>query len=139
MKLEYRTIQSGNGISVMSSQPRAFVAWTEQDYTNFWSSLVSAAPPPKIDFKKERPVLLLAGSRPTGGWNIQVKSAHLDRDVVFVTAPIVGPPADAIVTQAITHPYVLIAVPTTKGRKIRWLDDGNRDIELTDAGGLAAQ
>jgi hypothetical protein len=138
-KLAYRTIQSGSGISIQSSQPRAFIAWNQADYKNFWSTLVGPTEPPKVDFKKERPILLHAGARPTGGWNIQVRSAHRDRDVVYVTAPVVGPSRDMIVTQAITHPYVLIAVPTKKARNVRWLDGSGRDIELSDMGGPAVQ
>ncbi len=137
-KLAYRTVQSGNAVFIQSSQPRAFIGWNQVDYEAFWSALVGSSKPPPIDFKKERPVLLCAGAQPSGGYDIHVDSAHFDRDMIVVIAPILPPARGSRVTQAITCPYVLIAVPTIKGRKVRWLDRGARDIELT-GGGPATQ
>ncbi len=138
-KLAYRTVQSGTSSFIQSSQPRAFIGWNETDYEAFWSALVGPSKPPKIDFKKERPVLLCAGAQPTAGYDIHVDSAHFDRDMIVVIAPIVPPSPRSRVAQVITYPYVLIAVPTKKGRKVRWLDRGGRDIELTGGGGPATQ
>jgi hypothetical protein len=135
--LAYRTVQSGNAAFIQSSQPRAFIGWNEVDYQSFWSSIVGSSTPPKIDFRTEQPIVLCAGSQPTAGWDIRVESARFEKDVVIVVAPIIAPPKDMRVAQVISYPYVLIAVPTKKGRKVRWLDRSGRDIELT--GGPANQ
>jgi hypothetical protein len=67
------------------------------------------------------------GEKPTGGYSMSVRSAHLKGDRVTVRLALKEPPRDAILTQAFTYPYA-VAV-------IRDLSPGDRDFSLVDENG----
>lgn len=48
-----------------------------------------------------------SGERPTGGYSVNVAGARVEGDRVTVRFSLEGPPSDAIVTQALSYPYVI--------------------------------
>ncbi len=50
------------------------------------------------------------GEKPTGGYSLNVESARLEGNRVTVRLALEEPPPDAIVTQALTYPYVVAVV-----------------------------
>src|SRR5919107_4504575 len=64
------------------------------------------------------------GQKPTGGYSLAVESARIEGDRVTARLALEEPPRDALVTQALTHPYAVAA-----GRD---LDPRGKDFSFTD-------
>ena len=118
--MELRTISRGANAAVTTSQPQAIAAATEADYLRLWPTTIGVGEPPAVDFSKESVVFLLAGSKPTGGWSVEAKGATVEGDTLVIDAAIHPPPPGAIVTQAFTSPYTVIAVSTKSFKDVRW-------------------
>lgn len=64
-------------------------------------------------------VLISGGQRPTGGYRIALSDIRrTQRDTVFITARVVPPPRNMIVTQAITYPNLLIRIDDPYIRRV---------------------
>lgn len=66
------------------------------------------------------------GEQPTGGYSIDVRAAVVEGDLVTVRLSLEGP-GDAIVTQALTYPYVVSV--------LRGLDPAGKEFRFVDGGG----
>src|SRR5688572_15539724 len=118
--VETRTISSGAYAAAKPESPQSGVALDEGTYRRLWSSMIGGGEAPAVDFAGESVVFLLAGSKPTGGWTIDVRGASVEEETLVVDAAIKGPPPDAIVTQAFTSPYAVIAVKSKSFKDVRW-------------------
>lgn len=67
------------------------------------------------------------GEKPTGGYSLGVDSASLEGDRVQVRLAPEEPPPDAILTQALTYPYVVAVV--------RGVDPRYKDFSFVDGDG----
>jgi PrcB C-terminal len=67
------------------------------------------------------------GQKPTGGYSLAVDSARLEGEQVTLRLELRKPPREAIVTQALTHPYAVAVV--------RDLDPRDKQLSLTDQNG----
>ncbi len=67
------------------------------------------------------------GEKPTGGYSLSARSARLEGDRVTVRLALEEPPPDAIVTQALTYPYIVAVV--------RGLDPEGKDFLFVDQRG----
>lgn len=67
------------------------------------------------------------GERPTGGYSIGVAGARVEGERVTVRITLGGPPSDAIVTQALSYPYVISLV--------EGLDPSGKEFSFVDADG----
>jgi hypothetical protein len=115
-----RTLATGAYAAARPESPQAIAITSASDYARIWEqTLGGAAPRPEIDFTKESVVLLLAGSKPSGGYSVEPRGARLDSNVLVVDAAIKSPPPDAIVTMALTSPWAAIAVDA-KFETVRW-------------------
>lgn len=64
-----------------------------------------------IDFAHEMAVAVFSGTKPTGGYSVEItKIIETDTEIV-VTAVETSPGADCIVTQAFTSPYSIVKIP----------------------------
>lgn len=61
----------------------------------------------EIDLSSYTVIILGLGTRPTGGYSIEVTSVYLNDETLMVEFAEHVPPADAMVTQALTYPYLL--------------------------------
>ncbi|HJQ40654.1 MAG TPA: protease complex subunit PrcB family protein [Thermoanaerobaculia bacterium] len=118
--VELRTISRGNNAAAKPSQPQAIAVTNEADYRRQWPSVIGAGEAPAVDFAKESVVFLLAGSKPTGGWSVEARGVTVEGETLVVDAAIHAPPPGAIVTQAFTSPYAVIAVSTKLFKDVRW-------------------
>ncbi len=118
--MELRTISSGAYAAAKPEAPRAVAATDEAAYRTLWPQLIGGGAPPAADFATEAVVFLLAGAKPTGGWSVVPRGAAVEGDTLVVDAAIQGPPPDAMVTQAFTSPYAVIAVKTRDFTDVRW-------------------
>lgn len=85
-------------------------AWAEVWST--WTGSVAPAPQrPDVDFDEERVVVATMGGRPTGGYSIGVESVERRAGEVAVRLFTVEPGQGCYVTQAVTYPGILVAIP----------------------------
>src|SRR5688572_518426 len=100
------------GAYASSSAPAAMVAFDEASLRKTWSSMIGEGDPPAVDFGTQSVVFVLGGSRPTGGYEVEVRSATVEGDELVLDAVVNGPPQGSIVTQAFTSPYAVVIVPS---------------------------
>jgi hypothetical protein len=75
-------------------------------------------------------LLAYSGERPTGGFSVDVADARIEGDKVILRLTLEGPPSDAIVTQALTYPYVLALVRglEPRGKEFSFVDGEGREL-----------
>jgi hypothetical protein len=118
--LQMRVIGTGSYAASTPDAPEAILVTSASEYPKVWKKAIGDAAAPAIDFETECVVILLGGSRSTGGWSVEPRAVQLEDGVLVVDAAVKGPPADAIVTQAFTSPYAVIAVNTKAPEGVRW-------------------
>ena len=71
------------------------------------------------------------GEKPTGGYSLAVQSARLEGDRVTIRIHLDKPPPDAVVTQALTHPYAvaLLRGLDPRGKGFALLDREGRQLD----------
>lgn len=87
-------------------QPFLFVARDPETYARLKSLLEDLPPAPEIDFANQAVVAAFAGTKNTGGYSVEIKTAGGK-----ISVSVNSPPPDAIVTEALTMPYKIAAVP----------------------------
>jgi hypothetical protein len=94
-----------------------------------YRALLGAEPPPEIDFRQHWVVYYAAGVRPTGGYDASIAGIRLSRSgrILTITTELVEPGPGCIVTQALTHPYVLVRFPRQEG--VRRFAFEHEDVE----------
>jgi hypothetical protein len=82
-----------------------------------YRTLLGSEPPPEIDFRQHWVAFYAAGMRPTGGYDASIADVRLSRNgrLLTITTQLVEPGPGCIVTQALTHPYVLVRFPLQQG------------------------
>lgn len=71
------------------------------------------------------------GEKPTGGYSLAVESARLEGTLVTVRLRLKEPPADAMVTQALTYPYAAAVVRevSLEGKRFSFEDQDGRKLD----------
>lgn len=112
-----REISSGTTGSPTAGE---IVATSNQEWRDKWLASEATGPPPEVedvDFTKEVVVALFAGERPTGGWRIEDLEVKRQGTFSAVSYAVVGPGKGCMTTQALTSPYLVLAV---KGERVRF-------------------
>lgn len=69
----------------------------------------------KIDFEKEALIFVFAGTFNTGGYSIKVDSIkRTAKNKISAIFSITSPSPDSLVTQAFTHPSIIVSVKVSK-------------------------
>ncbi|MBI3551169.1 MAG: protease complex subunit PrcB family protein [Elusimicrobia bacterium] len=76
-----------------------------------WRALAPAAPVPELDFSRQEVVAVFLGSRPSGGFSVEIVSAASDENGVLVRWREQTPPAGLPAPEGATTPYALRAIP----------------------------
>ena len=64
-------------------------------------------------------IIVAAGEKPTGGYTMEIESATLvTKSNLYITAKVVKPAPDAMVTQAITYPHMVLKVEDASVTKV---------------------
>lgn len=103
----------------------AVVATSAADYRRLWSQWIGSGEnaPPSVDLENGSVVFLLAGTRNSGGWSIEPQAVSVNADgVAEIVAPVKGPGAGAIVTQALTSPYAVLLIRERGVKSVRWAE-----------------
>ena len=69
---------------------------------------------PKVDFSKARIVALFLGQRSSGGYEINIKNVEEKDNKIYITIEEVSPNAGDMATMAITNPFIVAKINSTK-------------------------
>ncbi len=117
-KLTWRTISRGviSGIET----PMREVIRTEAEYLRLWAThaapLQRTALPPRVDFSREMVVVTALGTRPTGGYFVDIVDLELSRNTLRVLVSEREPRPGMLQVQQLTQPYQMVALPVVNAR-----------------------
>lgn len=116
MGITYSTIDSGTTSRI--TQQGLKILETEGTLQRYWVQMTGQgpndAPTKRIDWNKEKAVIIHLGQRPSGGYSVAVQSIkRIDAWNAKVTVVETTPREGEMVTQALTSPWVLIKVSRT--------------------------
>lgn len=130
---QWEVLKRGPFSAYADTQPYGVLAVTEKTFLNkVWplaaGRRVPKPAPPPVDFRRESVAAFFWGTKPTGGYGVDVAAVTLKDDVLVVQLRLQKPKPGSLVTQAITSPYVLLRVQG-KPTKVRFLDEQGNLIE----------
>lgn len=95
-------------------EPTFRLVESESEFLALWNraygSQLDVPTLPDVDFGRETVLAIFQGQRPTGGYGIDVRDATLEGGDLFVDMRFREPAPDAIVTQALTSPWLMVRV-----------------------------
>lgn len=101
----YRTVRSPEEWAVL---------WRElEPRTSREQGQLQPNPVPQIDFDRHALIVAAMGSRPNGGYRIEVESLKESADRMVATVVEQTSGANCITTQAVTYPIAIVLVPKT--------------------------
>ena len=95
--------------------PRQVVVRTAADWGALWKQHAGERPMPAVDFAKEAVAAVFLGTRPTGGFGVELVGAGEMAGAFVLQYRETKPAPDAITAQVITSPFLLVAMPTVDG------------------------
>lgn len=84
----------------------------------------------QVDLEKEHLLFVTLGEKPTGGYSVSLASASVENtdNVLRLSMAVRAPAPGTMVSQAITSPCVVVAVPATGWPEIRVSGVRDRDL-----------
>jgi hypothetical protein len=113
---------AGSGAYATETERKAVAVFDDETYTALWAATIdeNGGEMAPVDFETESAVVLFGGQRNTGGYIVDVRGAAIEGDTLVVDAVVKGPGGGSIVTQALTQPWVVIAVKNRRFKDVRW-------------------
>jgi hypothetical protein len=115
-------MQSSSGIVTVSegsrsaiAEPREATARTAAEWQALWKQHGASEPAPAVDFTKEMVAAVFLGTRPTGGYAVEIRAARREGAALVIEYVEHAPGRDAIVTQALTSPFHIVRLPKYDG------------------------
>lgn len=96
--------------------PRQVVAKTQDEFDKLWREHAPGRPAPNVDFTKNMVVGVFLGSRPSGGFSVEITNVRRDGDALVVTWTERRPAPDQMAAQVMTAPAQLVSVPRFDGQ-----------------------
>lgn len=102
------------GFSSGLRERKFVVIKTANEWKELWSSHMSGSIPskalPSVDFQTEMIVAVFLGEKMTGGYGVEITKIEESRQkrILSVTIRESKPPADAMLTQALTQPFHIV-------------------------------
>jgi hypothetical protein len=95
-------------------EPRQIVVTSREAWAALWQQHGAQLPVPAVDFTHESIVAVFLGTRPSGGFAVDILAVRTG------SAPVVEyrerrPGPDMMTTQALTFPFSIVAVPVLAG------------------------
>jgi hypothetical protein len=94
---------------------RQVVVRSAAEWGALWKQHAPERPVPAVDFAREMVAAVFLGSRPTGGFAVEIVGAGAKAGSVVVQYRETKPAPDAIAAQILTSPVHLVAVPRADG------------------------
>jgi hypothetical protein len=110
-----RVLLQGSQAAYTTPTPAAYLASNQSQLLTLWGlatgNQVPPPPSPAVDFKRSRVVAFFWGQKPTGGYSVEYVRSQLLGSTLRITLRLVSPAPSAIVTQALTSPFVMLEAP----------------------------
>jgi hypothetical protein len=97
---------------------RQAVVRTEDEWRALWREHAGEREMPRLDFSRVTVLAVFAGTRPTAGWTVKVKSVLPDADGVRVSLAESGPGPGQMAAQILTAPFQIVSVPRFSGAAV---------------------
>ena len=110
---EMRVVERGDFSAV--EEPRQVAVQSAADWAALWRRHAPDRPQPTVDFSRETVIAVFLGSRPTGGFGVEVAAHARRRRRADSELPRRESPRDAITTSVLTFPFAIVAVPRHAG------------------------
>jgi hypothetical protein len=107
------TIARGSNSGIANANEA--VVRSTSEWGALWKLHGGREPVPPVDFAKEIVAAVFVGTRPTGGYSVEIVSTRPDGETLIVEYVERRPSADAIVTQALTSPFHIVKLQKTDG------------------------
>jgi len=111
--LPVRRVEKGSQSGIV--EPREVVIRDEAGWRRLWGEHQPPGQParslPGVDFGKEMVIFVALGQRFSGGFTIEIEKVETSRGRLTIFVRRKGPPPGALVTQALTAPFEIVAVP----------------------------
>jgi hypothetical protein len=101
----------GKGPMSAITRPRQAAVRSEAEWVALWKENGAGAPMPAVDFTREMVVGVFLGTRPTGGYGVEIVRVVGGGGALVVEYVESAPRPDAITAQVLTAPYHLAAIP----------------------------
>lgn len=104
--------------SATVGEPERRIVDDQAEWATLWASLhagLSAPPLPAVDFAREVVAFATMGTRPTGGFAVDISGTRRIGDSLEVVLIETVPAADCMLTQAESGPTVAARVPRARG------------------------
>jgi hypothetical protein len=108
---ELKTLAEGANSRIET--PFVFVARDSRTFELLKERVEGLPAASSIDFSREAVVAVFAGTKNTGGYSVEIKISG-----ETVSASVAAPPADAVVTQALTSPFKVALVPVEEEKSL---------------------
>jgi hypothetical protein len=112
--IEFEVIPTQFQVAFQEIGPRMFVLKNEQDLLKAMAFLKLEAPegPPDLSFyfPQHTVVLLYAGMQRSSGYMFGAEAVEVKKQAVSITARLLQPAADCMVSDVLTYPMQLIAI-----------------------------
>lgn len=108
----YRILDQGTNAAYQQNEPKAFLANNPARFAEAWNLVVAnripRPPAPSVDFRTRSVAVFFWGLKPTGGYNLEVVGFIYWGGTARVILNLQSPRPGAVVTQALTSPYVVL-------------------------------
>ena len=94
---------------------RQVVVRSSAEWEALWKEHGATQPLPVVNFSKEIVAAVFLGSRPTGGFSVEILSTRLEGDALIVEYGERRPGRGDIVSQVLTSPFHIVRFPAHKG------------------------
>jgi len=131
-----RILQQGANSAYTGSYPQAFLATSARSFAAVWAlvagNLLPRPEQPQVDFGQYSVAAFFMGQKPTGGYGVRLVSATSSGGTWRVTVELLQPAPGAILTQALTSPYLLLELPVP-ARRVEFVDASGRPLGAASA------
>ncbi|RDI94983.1 protease complex subunit PrcB family protein [Meiothermus sp. QL-1] len=110
-----RVMLQGSLAAYAEPGPAAYLAASPGQMLSLWrlatGNQLPPPPVPPVDFNQHRVAGFFWGQKPTGGYSLQYVGSQAVGNTLRITLRLSSPAPGAMVTQALTSPFVLLEVP----------------------------
>jgi hypothetical protein len=136
--LNWQLLAKGNQAVVQG--PQYDLITSQTDLVNLWNQAygnqLNLPPVPQVDFGRQSVVAIFLGSKPTGGYGVDVQKVSVQNDQAYLDAKITSPAPGAITTQSLTSPWALVQLNAT-GLTAVWIRDADSGALIGVARGIS--
>ncbi len=99
------------GTMSQMTRPAHVVVRDEFGWKALWRAHAGEDPSPPVDFSTRMVVAVFMGTKPTGGYSIEVTSARRETGTIVVSYTEKTPAAGAMLAQVLTAPFHIVTLP----------------------------